>query len=52
MSNEQISRVKAAIVETGRLLARELAYQAKFQKADVIASYRAHLAKLNDMVGA
>lgn len=50
MTANQTFRVKQAIAETQHFLDRELAYVAHLQKADRIAEYRAHLAKLNTML--
>lgn len=52
MSNEQVIRVKQAINETERFLAKELSYLAQHQNADLIGRYRAHLTKLRGLLGA
>lgn len=51
-TQEQNRRIIQSINETVVLLTREKAYSTEFQKADVIARYEAHLAKLWQMVAA
>jgi hypothetical protein len=50
MSNEQVIRVRQAINETERFLAKELSYMTQHQNAGLIAGYRAHLSKLRGML--
>jgi hypothetical protein len=52
MSKEQIGRTVQALIETKRHLEKELSYSEKHQKKDLIASYRAHIAKLEGMLSA
>ena len=52
MTQEQNRRIIAAINETVALLVKEKSYLPHNQKADVIAGYEAHLAKLWRMVAA
>lgn len=52
MTQEQNRRIAQAINETVALLAKEKSYLPENQKADVIARYEAHLAKLWQMVAA
>jgi hypothetical protein len=51
-SSTQIHRIEQALSETRRLLNKELSYMVHHQKADTIAWYRAHIAKLNAMLDA
>jgi hypothetical protein len=46
-SPTQINRIEQALAETRLLLNKELSYMVQHQKADTIAWYRAHIAKLN-----
>ena len=52
LTTEQIRRVKSALAETARKLAKELAYSADLQHADMVAFYRGHIAKLEAMLAA
>jgi hypothetical protein len=51
MTTSQRSRATEARNETIALLDRELGYQPQHQKADRVAFYKAHIAKLNQMLG-
>ena len=50
LTENQIKRVNQALNETNALIAKELRYQAKFQKQDYLAELRAHVAKLEAMI--
>lgn len=50
LTAEQVKRVKAAIVETQGLLAKEMRYSEDLRKQDKIAFYHAHIAKLENML--
>jgi len=52
MNATQTRRVIEAFAETQALLAKELTYEAAVQRADRIAFYRAHIAKLQGMLAA
>jgi hypothetical protein len=45
----KIIRIAQALVETERLLNKELSYMPQNQKKDVIESYRLHIEKLEKM---
>jgi hypothetical protein len=51
MTTSQRSRTIEARNQTMILLDRELAYLPQHQNADRVAFYRAHIAKLNAMLG-
>lgn len=46
MTAEQVRRVNQAIVETERLLNKELTYREDLQDAKMVAFYRSHLVML------
>jgi len=50
MTQEQTRRAIQAIAETTKLLEKEMQFSPKFQKADQIAFYRRHIAKLTAAV--
>ena len=50
LTQNEIRRTEQALTETRLLLNQELSYSVKHQKADRIAWYRAHIAKLEAML--
>lgn len=46
----QLRRTVESLVETGRLIERELAYQPKFRNAEHLAFLEQHSAKLASMI--
>lgn len=50
LTTEQIKRVKQSIVETERLLNKQLSFSKDLQKTDMIEFYQNHIIKLNDML--
>lgn len=51
MTTDQARRTRQALTETHQLLSKELSYSLHLQKADRIAFYRTHIAKLEAMLG-
>lgn len=47
---EQRKRIESALTETCVLLEKEMSYMPKNQKADRIAEYKQHIAKLESML--
>lgn len=50
LTQDQTRRVLAAIEETRRMLARAMRYSPQFRDNGLIASYEAHLVKMNAML--
>ncbi len=50
LTPERIRRIEQAIAETQRLIDREMTYSEEFRKLDRIATWQAHIAKLQDML--
>ena len=48
---EQVSRIKSAIAETRRILAKEMAYSADLRNHEYVATYESKLSGLLDMLG-
>ena len=51
LTAEQVSRVQSAIVETRRILAKEMAYSADLRNVQYVTAYESTLARLLDMLG-
>jgi len=52
MTQEQTRRTREALAETERLLAKELRYAPDLRKPELLASYKAHIARLQLMLAA